>query len=128
MKFARVNKDICRIQLTKFHDIGVENVTNLYRFAGIYEICGIRQTPSAFCKPAKQTVSFSLVHISWTWVRVNPRSLSISHGLMQHKRRVYTLYITVYMAEAAAERLFLSRRILKCLTNIKFNNIGIDTR
>ena len=32
------------------------------------------------------------------------------------------------MAKAAAERLFLLRRILKCLTKIKSNNIGIDTR
>ena len=30
------------------------------------------------------------------------------------------------MAKAAAERLFLSRRILKCVTKIKSNNIGID--
>ena len=41
IKFDHVNRDICRIHLTKFHDIGVENVTNLYGFAGIYEICGI---------------------------------------------------------------------------------------
>ena len=43
----------------------------------------------------------------------------------------FTLYITIYMAKAAAEGLFLTRRILKCglkcLTKIKFNNIGIDT-
>ena len=31
------------------------------------------------------------------------------------------------MAKAAAERLFLSQRILKCLTKIKSNSIGIDT-
>ena len=33
----------------------------------------------------------------------------------------------IYMAKAAAEGLFLSRRILKCLTKIKSNNLGIDT-
>ena len=44
----------------------------------------------------------------------------------------FTLYITIYMAKAAAERLFLTRRIpkcgLKCLTKIKSNNNGIDTQ
>ena len=44
----------------------------------------------------------------------------------------FTLYITIYMAKAAPERLFLTRHILKCglkfLTKIKFNNIGIDTQ
>ena len=43
----------------------------------------------------------------------------------------FTLYITIYMAKAAAQRLFLTRRILKCglkcLTKIKSNNNGIDT-
>ena len=43
----------------------------------------------------------------------------------------FTLYITIYMAKAAAELLFLTRRILKCglkcLTKINSNNIGIDT-
>ena len=33
----------------------------------------------------------SPVRISWTRVRVNPRSLLISHCLVQHKRRLYTL-------------------------------------
>ena len=27
VRFARVNRDLCRLYLTKFHDIGVENVT-----------------------------------------------------------------------------------------------------
>ena len=44
----------------------------------------------------------------------------------------FTVYITIYMAKAAAERLFLTRRIpkcgLKCLTKIKSNNNGIDTQ
>ena len=30
LTFARVNRDLCRIHLTKFHDIGVENVTRVY--------------------------------------------------------------------------------------------------
>ena len=30
VKFARVNGDLCGIRFTKFHDIGVENVTSLY--------------------------------------------------------------------------------------------------
>ena len=42
----------------------------------------------------------------------------------------FTLYITIYMDKAAAERLFLTRRILKCglkcLTKIKSNKIDID--
>ena len=43
----------------------------------------------------------------------------------------FTLYITIYMTKAAAERLFLTQRNqkcgLKCLTKIKSNTIGIDT-
>ena len=43
----------------------------------------------------------------------------------------FTLYMTIYMAKAAAQRLFLMQRILKCglkcLTKIISNNIGIDT-
>ena len=35
VKFARVNRDISQIHLTKFHDIGEENVTSLYWFAQI---------------------------------------------------------------------------------------------
>ena len=31
------------------------------------------------------------------------------------------------MAKAVAKHFFLSRHILKCLTEIKSNNIGIDT-
>ena len=88
---------------------------------------GSDKHPQPFARPAKQTVFMSPVRISWTRVRVNPRSLFISNGLVQHKRRLYTLYITIYMAKAAAKRLFLSRRILKYLTKIKSNNIGIDT-
>ena len=39
IKFACVNRNLCRIHFTKFQNIGVENVTSLYWFAGIYERC-----------------------------------------------------------------------------------------
>ena len=59
---------------------------------GLYGKCDKHSQP--FARHAKQTVSLSLVRISWTRIRVNPRSLLISQGLVQHKRRLYPLYIT----------------------------------
>ena len=98
---ARVNRNICRMHLTKFHDIGVENVTNLYWFAGILmKDVGSDKYPQPFAN-----LQNKLSLCPWTRVRVNPRSLFITYGLVQHKRRLYTLYITIYMAKAAVERL-----------------------
>ena len=39
VKFVRVNRNLCRIHFTKFHNIGMEKVTSIYWFAGIYERC-----------------------------------------------------------------------------------------
>ena len=36
-----VNRDLCQIHLTKFHDFSVQNVTCLYWLAGIYERFGM---------------------------------------------------------------------------------------
>ena len=40
MKFARVNRNLCRIHFAKFHNIGVENVTSLNWFAHVLILCG----------------------------------------------------------------------------------------
>ena len=138
-------------------------MTNLYSFAGIYERCWIRQTPSAFCKACKtnslygnpnpkntltasgergntanrySTPKFSKpflspVRISLTRVVSIPGPCS-SAMVWSSTNDVCTLhFIAIYMAKAAAERLFMTRRILKCglkcWTKIKSNNIGIDT-
>ena len=58
LRFARVNRDLCRIlvYLTKFHDIGVEYVTkSLLVCWHIIKDVGCDKHPLPFARHAKQT-------------------------------------------------------------------------
>ena len=135
-------------------------MTNLYSFAGIYERCWIRQTPSvqntrslweskskeySYSERRKREYGEPLQHVKVLKALFVSCPHLLDQGSCQSQVPVhqpwsgpaqttsvhFTLYITIYMAKAAAERLFLTRRNqkcgLKCLTKIKSNNIGIDT-
>ena len=60
-------------------------MTNLYWFAGILmKDVGSDKHPQPFDRPAKHSFSLSPVRISWTRVRVNPRSLFITQTTSIH--------------------------------------------
>ena len=97
---------------------------------------GSDKHPQPFARPAKQTVSWDSKSTEYS---NNERRKREYGELLQHVKdvtpevtlnqmtSVHFIHNHIYMAKAAAERLFLSRRFLKCLTKIESNNIGIDT-